>query len=258
MNYLKRILIPTDFSKSARTALSYVAELIKPDPEIEILQLHVTSADEIREEVDNQLSTIFKEYHASIPNLRSMVKDGSLTEEILKVQQEMSVDLIIMGTEGSTQEESMAFTNTSSLVLEADCPVLVIPPQAKDFSMKNVALALGSEEIDDSYPLGVLFDITRSFDSKLHILTINHTGQPPSIDEINANILEYYFEKCDYHYVFPVDSDIEHGIAQYTKEREIDLLTILPRNHAKKSTPSEGRLTKLLAMHASVPLLTID
>ena len=54
------------------------------------------------------------------------------------------------------------------------------------------------------------------------------------------------------------NTDIEKGIFDYVREKNIDMLAILPRNHAKKSKPSEGRLTRLLTLHTEVPLLTID
>ena len=74
----------------------------------------------------------------------------------------------------------------------------------------------------------------------------------------NDSILEYYLETLHYHHVFPKNTDIEKGIFEYVKEKNIDMLAILPRNHAKKSKPSEGRLTRLLTLHTEVPLLTID
>ena len=71
-------------------------------------------------------------------------------------------------------------------------------------------------------------------------------------------MLEYYFETLDYQYAFPQSTDIEKGIFDYVKKNNIDMLAILPRNHAKKIKPSEGRLTELLTLHTELPLLTID
>ena len=57
---------------------------------------------------------------------------------------------------------------------------------------------------------------------------------------------------------FSKNQDVEEGILEYINEKKIDMLAILPRNHAKKSTPSEGRLTKLLTLHSEIPVLTLD
>ncbi len=76
--------------------------------------------------------------------------------------------------------------------------------------------------------------------------------------ETNEESLEYYLEHFYAEHNFEKNQDIEKGILEYIEEKDIDLLTILPRNHAQKTLPSEGRLTKLLTLHSSVPVLTLD
>ena len=163
-----------------------------------------------------------------------------------------------MGTKGGEEKGETRITNTADLVLKADCPVLVIPENTRTFAIKNIALALGRNGIDDSFALGVLHDIARKFDAAIHILTISDEDSDAIIEDTNQRTLEYYFETLDYQYVFPKNVDIELGISDYVKEKSIDMLAILPRNHAKKSKPSEGSLTRLLTLHTQVPLLTID
>jgi hypothetical protein len=41
-------------------------------------------------------------------------------------------------------------------------------------------------------------------------------------------------------------------------EKEIDMIAILPRNHSKKGQPSEGKLTEVLTLKSSTPVLAID
>ena len=74
----------------------------------------------------------------------------------------------------------------------------------------------------------------------------------------DGTTLEYYLETLDYRHAFPQNTDIEQGIANYIREHDINLLAILPRNHAQKTEPSEGRLTKLLTLRTEIPLLAID
>jgi len=262
MSQIKKILIPTDFSSTSESALNYASNFAKEDAPIEITLLHISESEptaEHKKELDNKFQEIRDKFQFSLKLLFSFViKSGPLTETILNFQAENGSDLIIMGTKGSIEEEEVAATNTSKLVLEADCPVLVIPVKTKTFAMKNIALALGKDEIDDSSALGVLQDIARKFDAIVHILTISNEENSIILEENNESILDYYLELLDYRYVFPKDSNIEKGISEYIKEKDIDMLAILPRNHAKKSRPSEGRLTKLLTLHTDVPLLTID
>jgi len=259
MNNIKKILVPIDFSETAHNALQYVAGLIRSSQEIEVTLLHISSSDlsqESKEAIESQLADLINQYSELIPNCKPRVESGSLVETIISVHSDQDSELIIMGTQGSQDENRE--TNTSKLVLEADCPVLVIPDNQKGFSIKNIALALGSSTIDNSEGLQALHDIARTFDATVHVLTINRNGEGLTVKEENQEVLEYYLESLLYFYAFPQNSDIELGISDYVEEHNIDMLAILPRNHTRTTKPSEGRLTKLLTMHTKVPLLTID
>jgi nucleotide-binding universal stress UspA family protein len=259
MSNIQKILVPLDFSNASKAALKYAANLCGEDASKEVMLLKVLTGED-QGDVKNKMEEC-QEIFSSISKApcKWELKNGELIPELIKAQEEGSYDLIVMGTKGSQEEEEVAISNTSKLVLEADAPVLVIPESQDSFSINNVALALGRNEIDDSFALGILHNIARDYDAKIHVLTIEPDEISQLVDQDNnESILEYYFETLDYRYSFPKNSDIEIGISEYVKDRKIDLLAILPRNHAKKSKPSEGRLTKLLTLHTEIPLLTID
>ncbi len=260
MSTITKILIPIDFSKSAKNALDYAIHFCSDKTCTEITLIYVKEEKEISEsEILAQLKWCkdrFSEPEGIKCNV--LIKEGSLNDALIQEQRESGYDLIIMGTKGADKQGIMVTTHTSSLVQKADCPVLVIPESCDTFSVSNIALALDKREIDDSFALGILHDIARKNDAKVHILTIESENEKYPNEDKNESVLEYYLETLDYRYSFPNNSDIETGIMDYVKEKKIDLLAILPRNHAKKSPPSEGRLTKLLTLHSDVPVLTID
>ncbi len=263
MKDITKIIVPFDLSTTTESALQYAINFADNDKSIEILLIHVSEKseeDSYEKKIEHKVEKIKDEYPKYKGAINWVLKSGDLTKNILRTQKELKADIIIMGTKGS-QEEEMAVTNTSKLVLEADCPVIVIPESTKEFGIKKIALVLGKNEIDDASVLETLLDIARRFHSEVHVLTIcNEEGTYgySEVDEKNENILEYYLENFYSHHTFQENTDIEKGIFDYINDKEIDLLTILPRNHAKNNKPSQGRLTKLLTLHTEVPLLTID
>ncbi len=262
MNTINTILIPMDFSPAAEKAMQYALHLVENDESICLTLLHVTKT-KLTEEQKASIESRFEERMAGfalLPNIKIALvfKVGELIASIVLAQKEYAADLILIGTRGAKTMDDSDETATSELVITADCPVLVVPEFTNLFSIKTIVLALDNNQIDDSFALGVLHDIARKFDASIHVLTISNENSKSMTNHVNDATLEYYLETLNFQHVAHKSVDIEKGIISYIKENEIDLLVILPRNHAKKSKPSTGSLTRLLSLHTDVPLLAID
>jgi len=261
MSKIKKILIPVDFTDTSENALKYLNRFLYNDSTTEVMLLHISEnalSKEKSEEVESAFHQLAKRVLPSMTAPYSFQqRSGELVRTILEVQAETGADLILVGTKGSEMTEEQATSNTANLVLEADVPVLVIPEGAS-FAMKNIALALDKNEIDDFFLLSPLHTIARKFDAAVHLLTVQTEENQVASHGKNAGLLEYYLETLDHHCAFPQNTDIGIGISDYVTENNIDLLVMLPRVHATKGIPSEGRLIKLLTLRTKVPLLTLD
>ncbi|WP_190811056.1 universal stress protein [Flagellimonas sp. S3867] len=263
MSSIDKILVPFDFSEASINALEYVVNFVGPNREVDVYALYVSTMPIAKSDMDS-LKTDFKK---TIDSFKKKVKKapviisktGEVIESILSAREEYYADLIIMGTMGD-QVTDEAITNTSRLVLEANCPVISIPFGCNLKEPKDIALVMGKEEIDDKKVLRTLLDIARTFDSRVHVLTIYKESvyAEESVVESTEHLLEYYLEHFYEEHAFTKNQDVEEGILDYINKKNIDMLAILPRNHARMSTPSEGRLTKLLTLHSEIPVLTLD
>ena len=258
MKTISRILIPYDYSPSAERALEYAVEFVSGE-EIKINLIYVSDKadnDKMRETYDN----LSKKYEAKlkVPMTWSLGWDGSVTDIIIEAQREKKADLIIMGTSGTTGD---GVSQTSKLVKKADCPVLVIPENSKKNTVKKISLVLGKNEIDRPNSLHTLLTISQKFDAKVNVLTIQNT--PGSFgysknDEKNENTIMYYLENFYSEHTFIENEDIVEGIFSYAHKHDVDMIVILPRNHAKRNNPSEGLLTEELVLRTKVPILAIE
>lgn len=256
MSTIKKILVPTDFSETAGAALQYVANLTRDFPDKEVTFVHVTQEKNVA--IPDKLEEVVEQFKVlSKARCQGTVLEGELIESVLTYQKNFEQDLIVMGTKGREGEEPVSYG--AEMVLRSDCPVLLVPEAAKIDSLQHIALALDKNSIDDSVSLNVLHGLAREKDSAIHVLTIENgqQGEPVKFETHEA-VLEYYFESLDYQYALPENADIEEGINDYIEKNNIDLLAIIPRNHDRKAAPSEGRLTRLLTLHAKVPVLAID
>lgn len=259
MDKISTILVPFDFSRTSKKALDYAVEFIGQNKDMKIILGYISEEHNV-DMLKEAFSSTLAQYKMK-GNMEWLVASGSLTETLMKIQKEESVDLIIMGTFGTIVDGEPGETNTSKLVIGIDCPVLVVPYGMENFQIKNIALVLGKEEIEDREALGTLLDIGRKFNAKVHVVTIENRPELygySNIDAQNENTLAYYLEDFYSDHTFIENPDVLEGILNYASEKAIDMITIFPRNHSKKSEPSEGQLTQLLTLHSKIPVLAID
>ncbi len=256
MNFVKKILVPFDFSEASISALNYAIKFAQTDEIIELELLYVYSGSGNIGNADFK-KVIGKYGHRLTNKISGYICDGELVNSVLKHQKEQKFDLIIMGTKGISKK--VESTNTTQLVFEADCPVLVVPQGYKKFDLKKIALSIDTNEIDDSKVLKILLDTARRFNANVNVITVsNNATVYPKLNKQNENLIEYYLEKFYSDYSIIRSKSIEAGILDYIKSHNIDMLAILPRNHAKKVTPSKGKLVKRLTEDIDIPLLTLD
>lgn len=261
MKASKTILVPFDFSKSSKQALDYTVNYVGRDTSIRILLAYVTESNN-EDMLDKAFKSVEKTYTAHIKNeIEWLAVHGEFTTSILKIQDEEKVDLTIMGTFGGALfSDDSSETHTSKLVLESNCPVLVVPYGTEKNKIKNIGLVLGKEKIENKEVLNVLLSVARRFDATIYVLTIENSpevyGYSP-IDEFNENTLQYYLENFYSEHVFIENPDIIKGVMEYVSKKNLDLIAILPRNHAQESKPSKGKLTQMLTLHSQIPILLL-
>ena len=261
MSRISTILVPFDFSEASKTALEYAVQFVGRNGNLEILLVHVLN-DVDSSRLEEEFTDLEEKYSRDLKKpLKWTNATGSLTESLVRIRKNQKIDLVIMGTSEAQDNEVKLISNTSKFVAQVDCPVLVVPENFEEFQIKNIALVLGKKEIDDREALGTLLDVSRKFNAKVHVLTIENTSEVygySKADQTNENLLEYYLENFYSEHTFIENSDVVQGILSHATEKEMDLIAILPRNHAKRSNPSEGRLTEMLTLKSKIPILAID
>ncbi|MFN5843891.1 MAG: universal stress protein, partial [Bacteroidota bacterium] len=137
---IKRILVPTDFSEISLNALDYAATIAAKD-DAEIILLHVYETpdqsskiklaidlNEIMEKGINDKINELKVSNRSLLSARVTIKvvNGKIHSEIQKLADDMKVDLIVMGTHGSSGisdiSKMILGSNAYRVVNSCSCP----------------------------------------------------------------------------------------------------------------------------------------
>jgi nucleotide-binding universal stress UspA family protein len=149
---LHKILVPTDFSESARRAVDYGLSFAR-DYKAELILLHVVEAvpvgyasdlfpvpvAEMYQEVSayarSELEKLVAEATAQGVTAHQRVLQGKPSAEIVRLATEEAVDLIVLGTHGKDLLDQAIFGSTMERVVrKAPCPVLTcraVAPAAK-------------------------------------------------------------------------------------------------------------------------------
>ena len=196
---MKTILVPFDFSNASENALNYAANFLRKDPATKIFLLHITDDRTEKNRIQLKLEEVISRYENHLSSrIKPRVEAGDMIPTILQIQEELDVDLIIMGTKGAEGNDEHIATRTLRFVQDADLPVLVIPEKVKKFKLETIILPVGNERILDTSPLFVLLDVARTFKAHVHVLTVHRAKVEMGYSERMKAMKMYFntFLKC--------------------------------------------------------------
>ena len=141
---LKKVLVPTDFSDSARQALRYGMSFAK-EYGAELVLLHVVenltvgyASDlfpvpmaEVFQEISgyakSELAKLGEEARRRGLTVEEQVVQGKPSAEIIRYATEHEIDVIVLGTHGKGMLDQALFGSTTERVVRrAPCPVLTV------------------------------------------------------------------------------------------------------------------------------------
>lgn len=148
---VRSILLPTDFSQCAESALPYAADLAR-QMKARLVCLHVlepmmspggyavaepmTVVDiggPLEESATRELPKLGAREECAGLDVEEVIARGDAAGEIVRVARERNIDLIVISSRGRTGLGRMIFGSTAeSVVRHAHCPVLVVKPKESE------------------------------------------------------------------------------------------------------------------------------
>lgn len=269
---IKTILVPVDFSASAKNAIRFAIELSK-EMTAKLLLIHVYTIpvvprpvtyildpEAIQENfrsVEQQMNSIEEE----IPELREVVYKtetiaGYGLIEIPEIIRNQHADLIVMGTKGASGFKGMILgSNTARVIEQADCPVLVIPESLRYTRIQNIGFAYDQEPLSGQPEIVALF--ARLFGASVDIFYIQTQEEKEKENILPKSEFDHYFKGLQYTYQRFYNDDIEEGINSCIERKAIDLIVMIPRKHDLLYRLFNYSLTKKMAFYSKLPLLII-
>ncbi|SEK28609.1 Nucleotide-binding universal stress protein, UspA family [Maribacter orientalis] len=277
---MKNILIPTDFSENAWNALLYGISFFKKT-HCAFYIVHVNSVntntsgetamflspDILEESILVESKEKLNKLMSKIEHLPLNVKHefkpialyGFLTDHIKTQVKEKKIDLIIMGTKGSTGLKSVSIgSNTGDVITKVPCTILAVPEHAVYSGIKEIGFPSDFQLTYDHKILETLKDILLLKKSTLRLLYVSLNNEKLSpIQENNKRILmEHYKDiECSFHVV--TGKKIDESIQCFTESRNLDMLVMVAKNLNFLERILFRPTVEKISYHTKVPFLVI-
>ena len=271
---MKQILVPTDFSEHAEDALKVAAQIAKKN-NCEIFLLHML-------ELPSQMSDAISG-GSSIPEVMFFIKKANETFQkikensylkgikvsetvqfekasngILSFSKKNKIDLIVMGSHGSSGiEEILIGSNTEKVVRLSDIPVLVIKKDIGKLEVKNFVFASDfSKEVKK--PFKKMIEFAEIFNANLFLVMIctpnsfktTLTGEKL----MHEFIADFDIQNYSLH-IFN-DANVENGILNFSNSINADLIGLCTHGRTGLSHFFNGSISEDLVNHTVKPVIT--
>lgn len=244
---MKRILVATDFSACASNAMEYAMDLAK-ELGAEVHALHaIGSFEGIFNNTYNALW--IEEYHnskrqalvnwAATFTSRHSFKDvpvttscevGSVSGVITKYIVDNAVEMLVMGTMGSSGIIGMFGSNAITMVEKTDVPTLIVPLESKYAVHPVVTLATDFSAKPNGEDVMALSDLLKAVEAKKLFVVNVVDGVWTTNEEGEKSMREHYPDAdLEFRYV-KEDSPIE-GIIHFIAGSQTDIVCLVKRHH---------------------------
>jgi len=284
--HVRKIVVPTDFSKESENACRYALFLArKLKAEIKILHVYENPIDD----VSVRKSSSFEEYAESVSmeveeeaktglvafsqrireymstarmqdvKVHSSLVMGNIVKKIGGVCQVYAPDFVVLGLAGKKGGSKTILAGLAdALIRDLSIPVYAIPGLSgnKDLEQMNILYATDFNE-QDHVSLNQLLGLMKPFDIRIDCIHIDVAQNPASeirMNELNAFISEKYIGQ-DIHCYLIEDDDVYHGIQEFATNNDINLLSFTFHKRRIFEKLFRPNLFKKILHEASIPIL---
>lgn len=276
---IQKILIPVDFSETSMIAIEhagFAAQVLKAD----LVLLHVVEkhwekfsivAPEMRVDAPSDFTNaIEKRLEETAAAIRSkygvkstcITADGNIFNEIVSVSKEHKVDLVVMGTHGTSGVvEFFVGSNTYKVVTESVCPVLSVRAHATKVGFREIVLP-----IDDSahsrQKVNHAVVIAKQFNSRINILGLPDTDDEGEMKkfEFKLDQIEEYLKKHDISFTrksINGGNQAKHTY-EFAKSINADLIVIMTDQDETLTGRLLGTYAQQIVNHSKIPVMSIQ
>jgi nucleotide-binding universal stress UspA family protein len=274
MKKIKNILVPTDFSLTAKNAFQYakmlaetldatvtvvhINEYFIPVSDIAIAPLSETEESQIEEAMDTFVSEDIGEGVLVKSNVKTKILQGDPVERLLDLSESNHVDVIVMGSTGLQDFLSKIIGSTSlELANKAHCPVILVP---RDTKWERIDRIMYASNYDSTTPKMIreVTEFAISLHAAIHFVHVEDFS-PVGEGKVTEIIWDELFSLTDPSLAFEIHSiygnDKIQELKQYAVSNDIDLMAFVSKHRSFWENLMHKSVTENIAVSAYTPML---
>jgi len=242
---MKTIIAPTDFSGVSLNAVNYAADMACVAG-TSLSLLHVCNlpltyrgvpvpgynGEQVLIDTEEQLSKLKQKINTRTGGrlqINTVIRQGNIVQEIDGYCSEVNTYAVVMGAESAGGFERFLFGGrTLEAVKQLSWPLIVVPPDIKFSSIRQIGLACDFRDVVETIPVDEIKKLVNEFNATLHVLHVsNESGDSFSDETVEES--EWLHEilgdiKPKYHFIKGLD--VENEIIDFADKNMLDLLTV--------------------------------
>lgn len=272
---MKTIIATTDFSKESRAAVNYAARLAL-STKCELILLHATFIPVVSDsfiDVSVTLDEIEKNDHQKMDELVKHVRskqgpalrvkgivEVGLLGELLKERVGKHHDMmVVMGMKHVDKFSEVVFGSlATNLAGELNCPVLIVPPDARFRPWKKVAFAFDQKEIPTDTGMAILKELTDMYLPKMHFVHVMDSPYAPKDTSSIEKIEKFIGGVSQRHFLKDVPGETVEVMQDWLRRFKCNAVVMVARKHNVLWRMFHESHTKQMAFHSPVPVLVIS
>lgn len=274
---MKNILVPTDFSQQSRAAYKTATDIAAKNNG-KIVLLHVlyfpalyhtgigvdplgydpVYLSALEEDAKKELEKMEADVSGYTVDVNPKIVVGDLMSAIKETIENHHIDLVVMGTAGTSGLTEMFIgSNTEKVIRNAAVPVLAIRRSIKISSIKNIVLP-STLDLNQAKFIDKVKEIQEFFEATLHILLINTPANfrrdAEADDRLKKFVRHYNLKNCNTH--FRNYFHEEDGIIDFARKEKMDLIAMATHGLTGLGHLFIGSTTEDVVNHIEIPVLT--
>lgn len=274
---MKQILVPCDFSQEGTEAYKFALK-VATKANLGITVMHAIELPVIvagfdvqpyaydlafQEELKEAASANFnkmKERFGGSSGVTFEIQMSSMISAVKTVVGKGQIEMVIMGTRGSSGFDEMLFgSNTEKVVRFSSVPVLAIRTAPEISDIKKIVFP-NRLSLDQTALVERVVDLQKFFNAHLYLLWVNTPGHFVPDSEINGLMREFAHHYKLSNYTLEISNDVNEGtgILGFSKRIGADMIAMGTSGRRGLAHLMQGSIAEDVVNHVNCPIWTFS